>query len=145
MSLEYEAWCPEEPKLAPVTRVASLVMRAALAVDQIEVVPSQPGELWRFDWGGAAFAQVSVMGPQYAEIPGWWTLWAEQGERGGKLHALLSLVIVASAAVVYGGIVVDETGRLRERKNDPFDVILSLLRSGKRGHEDLLRILVRDA
>ncbi|WP_152546664.1 hypothetical protein [Amycolatopsis orientalis] len=46
-------------------------------------------------WGGAAGAQVLVLGPEHAEIPGRWSVFAAAHSRGVELDALV-LPVVAS-------------------------------------------------
>ncbi|ANN19213.1 hypothetical protein SD37_28745 [Amycolatopsis orientalis] len=78
-------------------------------------------------------AQVMVMGPEYAEIPGRWSVFAAAHSRGVELDELLSLVIVIAAGVVHGGPVVDESGRLKQRVNESGELMLKMVRSGRTG------------
>ncbi|MEQ0558873.1 hypothetical protein ABJI51_07310 [Amycolatopsis sp. NEAU-NG30] len=140
MSLEYEAWCVSRPDVLVVSRTSSLLMKLVLGVDDRIVVPEKIGELWRLTWGVSVFAQVDIMGPELAEIPGRWTLSAAMGRRGESFDELLSLIVVAAAATVYGGEVVDESRRLPSRQVDPARLVLMLARSGKRDPGGLLRL-----
>ncbi|MFI5564282.1 hypothetical protein ACIA2T_33745 [Amycolatopsis japonica] len=142
MALDYEAWCADEPRMTSVARVATVTMRLLLDVDNIDiVVTAEPERIWRFDWGSAGGAQVMIMGPEYAEIPGRWSVFAAARARGMKLDELLSLVIVIAAGVVHGGEVVDESGRLAQRVNAPGELMLKLLRSGEREPSKLVECL----
>ncbi|GAB3729793.1 hypothetical protein GCM10027598_51480 [Amycolatopsis oliviviridis] len=142
MSYEYEAWCLEKPNVASIARVVKLMMRTIIPSDLEVVVEYDSGRLWNFRWGNEASAVVIVMTPEFADIPGDnWILSAEGGARGMELCELLSLVIVAAAAVVHGGVVIDESKRLPERKNDPFGVLLDLARSGATSGKELLQVV----
>ncbi|WP_410605601.1 hypothetical protein [Amycolatopsis sp. lyj-90] len=142
MSYEYEAWCLEKPNMASIARVATLVMRTVLSADLEIVAEYDSGRSWNLYWGVEASATVIVMGPEFADVPGEnWIVSAEGGARGMELHELLSIVIVAAAAVVHGGVVVDESGRLAARKNDPFGILLDLMRSGSASGEVLLQVV----
>ncbi|MBE1573093.1 hypothetical protein ACFORH_30825 [Amycolatopsis roodepoortensis] len=142
MAIDYEAWCAEEPRVASVARVATVTMRLLLGVDNIEIVVTGEAELtWSFSWGSAAGARVMVMGPEYAEIPGRWSVFAAADSRGVDLDELLSLMIVIAAGVVHGGEVVDESGRLAQRVNEPGELMLKVLRSGEREPARLVECL----
>jgi hypothetical protein len=143
MSLDYEAWCEGEPDLPAIARTSTLIMRTLLGVDNTAVTPVEDEGAWTLHWGSAAFAQVLVSGPEYAEISGRWTLTAEQGHRGAKLDELLALVVVAAAALT-GGDVVDENGRLPDRVNEPQDLLLRGLRAGTVGPDELVRQMRAD-
>jgi hypothetical protein len=144
VSLAYEAWCAAEPDIAAISRTSTLILCALLDVDDTAVTPVADRWCWELHWGSAAFAQVFVHGTEYAEIPGRWTVSAEQGHRGEKLDELLSLVIVAAAALVHGGEVVDESRRLPTRLNEPQDFLLRALRAGPAGPAELVRRLRAD-
>jgi hypothetical protein len=138
MSLEYEAWCTSEPDVAAVARTASLVMSFLLDIDDRAVVAKKDVKLWDLYWGDSVFVVVDVMGPEFAEIAGRWSLTAETGRRGEALDELLSLVVVAAAATVHGGEVVDEPYRLSKRIMDPKELVLALARVGSRDPRSLV-------
>ncbi|MFJ7218017.1 hypothetical protein [Amycolatopsis sp. NPDC098790] len=145
MSLDYEAWCEGEPDLPAIARTSTLIMRTLLGVDNTAVTPvGEDDRFWTLHWGSAAFAQVIVSGPEHAEVPGRWSLTAEQGHRGVKLDELLALVVVAAAALTRGGDVVDEAGRLPDRVNEPQALLLRALRAGPVGPDELVRRLRAD-
>lgn len=137
MSLEYEASCEQQPDVAAVARTASLMMRLILDVDDGIVRVDQRDELWHLCWSDSVFAVVVVLGPEFSEI-GRWTLTAEMGRRGEALDELLSLIVVAAAATVYGGEVVDESSRLRLHTMDPLQLVLDLSRVGSRDSRSLV-------
>ncbi|MBE8525886.1 hypothetical protein ILP97_51855 [Amycolatopsis sp. H6(2020)] len=138
MSLEYEAWCASEPNLGAVARTASLVMSLVLDVDDRAVTVSEHADAWHLSWDDSVFVVVDVSGPELAEIAGRWTLAAEAGRRGEALDELLSLVVVAAAATVHGGEVVDEPHRLSKRIMDPKELVLALARVGSRDPRSLV-------
>ncbi|WP_370948546.1 hypothetical protein AB5J62_13465 [Amycolatopsis sp. cg5] len=142
MSLEYEAWCAEEPDLSRVARVTTLIMRSVFMLGEHETrCTLEERDSARFDWGDSVFCLVSKTGPDFAEDPRCWTLFAESGSRGEEVHELLSLAVVVSAGVAHDGVVVDETGRLANRKIRPMDLIGRVTRAEAPSAGELLRQL----
>ena len=141
MSLEYEAWCEQEPDLAVIARTAALLMSLLLDVGDRVVGVEEGGkvrQVRQLSWGDSSFVLVDILGPEFAEVDGRWTLTAEMGRRGEALDELLSLVVVAAAATVHGGEVVDEPRRLRRRIMSPVELVLALSRLRTRDPRSLV-------
>lgn len=139
MSLEYEVWCEEEPEFPRFVRVTTLIMRSVFMLGQYEnsCTVDERG-MARIDWCDSAFCLASKMGPEFAEVPGRWTLPAEAGSRGGEVHELLSIAVVVSAGIVHSGVVVDETGRLGARNISPLDILARVAGPDAVGGRELL-------